>query len=62
MVCRSKELGGLGNLDLTICGWARMRWLWLHKTQPDKPWDQVHYTSTSLCQGSLLRHYYLGGG
>ena len=37
-VSRPKELGGLGNLDLQKFGWAlRVRWLWLSKTEPDKP-------------------------
>ena len=38
-VSRPKELGGLGILDLQKFGWAlRVRWLWLSKTEPDKPW------------------------
>jgi len=38
-VCRPKELGGLGILDLQYFGWAlRVRWLWLGKTDPNKPW------------------------
>lgn len=36
---RPLELGGLGIPNLEVMSWAlRMRWLWLHKTQPDKPW------------------------
>jgi hypothetical protein len=39
MVTRPKEMGGLGIVDLKTLGWAlRVRWLWLQKTQPDKPW------------------------
>jgi hypothetical protein len=39
VVTRPKELGGLGIADLKTLGWAlRVRWLWLQKTQPDKPW------------------------
>ncbi|KAJ1283536.1 hypothetical protein BS78_03G135900 [Paspalum vaginatum] len=38
-VCLPRDLGGLGIHNLTTLGWAlRMRWLWLCKTQPDKPW------------------------
>jgi hypothetical protein len=38
-VTRPLELGGLGIHDLKSLCWAlRMRWLWLEKTQPDKPW------------------------
>ena len=62
IVCRSKELERSGYSWFKTCGWARMRRLWMHKTQPDKPWDQIHYTSSSLYQGSLLHRYYLGGG
>ncbi|GJM85001.1 hypothetical protein PR202_ga00728 [Eleusine coracana subsp. coracana] len=37
-VTRPLELGGLGIHDLkTLCWALRMRWLWLKKTQPDKP-------------------------
>jgi hypothetical protein len=39
VVTRPKELGSLGIADLKTLGWAlRVRWLWLQKTQPDKPW------------------------
>lgn len=46
-VTRPLELGGLGIHDLKyLCLALRMRWLWLGKTQPDKPWAsfpiQVH--------------------
>ena len=46
-VTRPPELGGLGISSLQQLGWAlRMRWLWLQKTEPDKPWAffpiQVH--------------------
>ena len=37
-VARPQELGGLGISSLQQLGWAlRMRWLWLQKTEPDKP-------------------------
>ncbi|WVZ93176.1 hypothetical protein U9M48_039178 [Paspalum notatum var. saurae] len=35
-----KELGGLGISNLQRLGWAlRLRWLWLQKTDPDRPWS-----------------------
>ena len=38
-VTRPPELGGLGITNLQQLGWAlRARWLWLKKTEPDKPW------------------------
>lgn len=46
-VTRPTELGGLGISHLQNLGWVlRMRWLWLQKTEPDRPWAafpiQVH--------------------
>ena len=41
-VCRPLELGGLGISSLKDLGWAlRLRWLWLGKTEPDKPWSSL---------------------
>ena len=38
-VCRPKELGGLGISDLKTLGWSlKMRWIWLQKTEPNRPW------------------------
>lgn len=38
-VTRPTELGGLGISNLQYLCWAlRLRWLWLQKTEPDKPW------------------------
>ena len=38
-VTRPPELGGLGISDLQSLGWAlRLRWMWLQKTEPEKPW------------------------
>jgi hypothetical protein len=40
--CRSPELGGLGILDLKSLSWAlRMRWVWLNKTEPHRPWANL---------------------
>jgi len=37
-VTRPKELGGLGICHLQHMCWAlRLRWLWLKKTEPDRP-------------------------
>jgi hypothetical protein len=41
-VCRPMKLGELGISSLKELGWAlRMRWLWLEKTDPDRPWSAV---------------------
>lgn len=50
-VSRPKELGGLGILDLQKFGWAlRIRWLWLSKTEPDKPWAAFPVTTNGNAQ------------
>jgi hypothetical protein len=42
MVCRPMELGGLGISSLKELGWAlQMRWLWLQKTEPNRPWSAL---------------------
>jgi hypothetical protein len=39
LVCRPREVGGLGVLDLKRFNNAlRLRWIWLAKTGADKPW------------------------
>ena len=36
---KAKIIGGLGIFDLQNLNWAfRVRWLWLRKVDPDKPW------------------------
>jgi hypothetical protein len=41
-VCRPLELGGLGISSLKELCWAlRMRWLWLAKTEPSRPWSSL---------------------
>jgi len=38
-VTHPPELGGLRISDLKHLGWAlRMRWVWLKKTEPHRPW------------------------
>jgi hypothetical protein len=42
VVCRPMELGGLGISSLKELGWAlRIRWLWLQKTEPNRPWSTL---------------------
>jgi hypothetical protein len=41
-VCRPLQLGGLGISSLKNLGWAlRVRWLWLQKTEPHRPWSSL---------------------
>jgi len=54
-----EELGGLGISQLQHLGWAlRMRWLWLQKTEPNKPWAflpvQVHQTVKSFFSVAVI--------
>ncbi|WVZ69533.1 hypothetical protein U9M48_018306 [Paspalum notatum var. saurae] len=47
------QFGGLGILNLELMAWAlRIRWLWLQKTDPSKPWAglpvQVHRNAKAL--------------
>lgn len=59
-VCHLLELGGLGihNLKKNDDMALRMRWLWLQKTQPDKPWAsfglQVHHNARALFSISII--------
>ena len=64
-VARPKELGGLGILDLQRFGWAlRVRWLWLGKTEPERPWSAfpipVHNCAKSLFATAV--HSEVGNG
>ena len=57
-VTRPLELGGLGISQLQQLGWAlRMRWLWLLKTEPDKPWNffpiQVHHSVRTFFSAAI---------
>jgi hypothetical protein len=39
-VQRSLQFGGLGVLNLEVLSWALcLRWLWLEKTDPSRPWS-----------------------
>ena len=46
-VCRPKDLGGLGILDLDKFSRAlRLRWLWYEWVTPDKPWVGLETPNT----------------
>lgn len=60
-ICRPKQLGGLGILDLWMFGAAlRLRWLWLERTAPEQPWvrlptpcsmtDRLMFTTATRCR------------
>jgi hypothetical protein len=42
VACRPMNLGGLGISSLKELGWSlRMRWLWLKKMEPNRPWSML---------------------
>lgn len=56
--CKPTELGDLGITDLQPMCWAlRLRWLWLSKTEPDKPWAafpiRVHKIAETFSDSSM---------
>ena len=58
-VTRPPELGGLGISQLQQLGWAlRMRWLWLQKTEPNKPWAifpiKLHHSVKSFFSVAIV--------
>jgi hypothetical protein len=58
-VCRPRDLGGLGILNLEVLSWAlQIRWLWMRKIQPDRPWTdmeiQVHANVSALFSVSVV--------
>jgi hypothetical protein len=58
-VCRPLELGGLGISSLQKMCWAlHMRWIWLQKTDPGRPWAnlpiQVPYKARSFFSVDLI--------
>jgi hypothetical protein len=64
-VCRPVELGGLGIFSLKELGWAlRMRWLWLPKVEPDKPWAKLpmHFPSKVKSFFHAVIHTEIGNG
>jgi exonuclease III len=57
-VMRPRELGGLGISDLKSLGWAlRMRWLWLKKTEPHRPWSMFFNPGTRAGQSVLYNSH-----
>jgi len=58
-VMRPIDLGGLGIRNLEIMGWAlQMRWLWIEKTKPNRPWAglevPVHSNTVALFAVSVV--------
>ena len=56
---RPLELGGLGIHNLEVMGWAlQMRWLWIEKTKPDRPWAgleiPVHLNTSAMFAISVI--------
>jgi len=46
VVCAPRDLGGLGQPDLRILGYAlRLRWEWLRRTRPDSAWALLPATA-----------------
>lgn len=58
MVCKPTCLGGLGILDLWFFGFTlRLRWEWLHRTQPERCWtllpSRTEKNVAAMCAISL---------
>ena len=63
-VMRPLDLGGLGIINLETMGWAlQMRWLWIEKTKPDRPWAgieiPVHPHSSAMFAISVVTTLFL---
>lgn len=57
--CRPVELGGLGIHNLQLLNHAlRIRWLWLQKSDPNKPWalNDCCWTAARLQRRGLPHH------
>jgi hypothetical protein len=64
-VTRPKELGGLDLFDLKLFGWAlRVRWLWLQKSYPGRPWAifPLHFTKEAVCLFNSVVYTEIGNG
>lgn len=54
--CKPTDLGGLGIMDLRIASYAlRMRWLWLKKTDANRPWRKLQF---QLGNDSMLQQMF----
>lgn len=64
-VCRPKQLGGLGVLDLQKHGLAlRLRWEWLRRTDDARPWQGLPLSMDAQVQSAFnsLVHWKVGNG
>ena len=64
-VCRPLNFGGLGISSLPELCWAlRMRWLWLQRTDPTRPWNNlpVHVPSNAKALFSSVLVTEIGNG
>lgn len=64
-VMRPLQLGGLGVLDLETMAWAlQMRWAWLSKTDPERPWAllDIHLPKQVLSMFHISVTTTLGNG
>ncbi|KAM0890566.1 hypothetical protein ACQ4PT_026958 [Festuca glaucescens] len=64
-ICKPKEFGGLGVKDLRLQGLAlRLRWMWLRRTDPARPWQGLPGLNDPLVVGVFqsLARFVVGGG
>jgi hypothetical protein len=55
-VTRPDELGGHDIFDIYCLNWAlKVRWLWLAKTDPSKPWYDLPFKSNGMVQ-AMFNH------
>jgi hypothetical protein len=61
-ICKPKEFGGLGVKDLRLQGLAlRVRWMWLTRTDPERPWQGLPGLNDPVVVG-VLAHFSVGDG
>jgi hypothetical protein len=64
-ICKPKEFGGLGVKDLSLQGLAlRLRWMWLRRTDPARPWQGLPGLKDPLAEGVFqsLARFMVGDG
>ncbi|KAM0870271.1 hypothetical protein ACQ4PT_040114 [Festuca glaucescens] len=64
-ICKPKEFGGLGVKDLRLQGLAlRVRWMWLRRTDPERPWQGLPGLNDPLVAGVFqsLARFSVGDG